>query len=152
MFVSNTVDFEHSRIGHADSLERGDLLPLSFSSQPGDGERTGQSVSIEIQSDDNSSHSQKTDIANHFGTRFIIELVAAEKNMPQHRNTRRKSFDIGRNLARKSDVSHCGAKYKASVAAEHATKPQQNRNTPQHEQTNSGVNAAVNSAVNVHCC
>ena len=68
-------------------------------------------------------------------------LLRQEKNLPQHRNTRRKSFDIGRISATKIDASRYQASEKCSVAAEPATKPQQDRNTPQQDRNTPQQNA-----------
>ena len=80
-------------------------------------------------------HSGHDDMVWHASSAL---LCCGKKKLPQHRNTRRKSFHIGRKMAMKFDVSCCDEKYKCSVAANTATKPQQTRNTPQQNATRTG--------------
>ena len=75
-------------------------------------------------------------------------VLRQKKKLPQHRNTRRKSFDIGRISALEFAASRSDTTEKCSVAAEPATKPQHHRNKTQQAQAIGGVNAAVNAAVN----
>ena len=115
-------------VGH---LECGGLSSLSFSRQAGGGAKPA--IRSGLKSKAMTSH-RTPNVPAARGA--CPTLLRQEKNLPQHRNTRRKSFDIGRCSATENDASRYAANEKCSVAAKAATKPQQTRNTPQQTATN----------------